>query len=96
MGGRRVLRAAQGAVQGLGRDGGACIWGRDGAKNDCRCLTQARRSQEIPEDAFPVAGRAAVALERSGKVFAAASRFQPHAVLHLVRGSVLTRPSGGA
>lgn len=26
-----------------------------GAKNDCRCLTQARKSQEIPEDEFPMA-----------------------------------------
>lgn len=44
-----MLRAAQDAVQGLGRDGGAegvHTYGVGiGAKNDCRCLTQARRSQ---------------------------------------------------
>ena len=59
MDGRWVLRAAQGAMQGLGRDGGAegvHPYGVGiGTKRYCRCLTQARRSQEIPEDGFPMA-----------------------------------------
>ena len=37
-------------------------------------------------------GCAAVALERAVKVFPAVSRFQPHAVPHLVRGSAVARP----
>lgn len=57
MDGDWVLRAVQGAVQGLGRDGGAGgvhPYGvGTGAKNHCRCLTQARGSQEIPEDELP-------------------------------------------
>lgn len=40
------------------------------------------RSQEIPKDEFPTS---LVASER------AVSRFQPHAVPHLVRGRVVTR-----